>query len=322
MRLQLTTAPLGMAALLAATAVLCAGCVSDREVAPVMDLSDFVVAGYLPERSVESADPEAGRYVTDVLLFSIEPEASGALNTSRVTPEHIARIQAMRAAYGTRLLICLGGWGRSTGFGPMATDVDTRRLFIANLTRYCLENGFDGADYDWEFPKNEEERDAYSRLIVETKQAFEPHGLLVTAALNKWQALDADAYAALDRIHVMAYDMGVRHATPRASQEAAQRFIREGVPRAKVCLGVPFYGRRIDKREIAATYANILREFSPDPGADEAGGYYFNGVATIRLKTRYAIDQRLNGIMIWELGQDTHDDTSLLRAIYDEVAGR
>jgi len=305
-----------------AVAAACAGCVSDREAAAIAARANFVIAGYLPEYSIDSVDPDAGRYVTDVLLFSIEPEASGALSTSRVTPEHIARLQAMKVAHGTRLLICLGGWGRSTGFGPMATDVDAREAFIANLTRYCLDNGFSGADYDWEFPKNDAERDAYSRLIVETKQAFEPHGLLVTTALNKWQSLDANAYAALDRVHVMAYDMGKRHATPQASQEAAQRFIHEGVPRAKVCLGVPFYGRRIDKREVAATYANLVSKYSPDPGADRAGGFYFNGIATIRLKTRYAIDEGLNGIMIWELGQDTHDHTSLLRAIHDEVAGR
>ena len=63
-----------------------------------------------------------------------------------------------------------------------------------------------------------------------------------------------------------------------------------------------------------------MREFAPDPGADEAGGYYFNGVATIRHKTRYAIDQGLNGVMIWEIGQDTQDHTSLLLAIHEEVA--
>ena len=303
-------------------AVVCAGCISDLDVAPIAAHANFVVAGYLPEYSIDSVDPDAGRYVTDVLLFSIEPEASGALSASRVTPEHIARLQAMKAAHGTRLLICLGGWGRSAGFGPMATDVVARRLFIENLTRYCLDNGFGGADYDWEFPENDAERDAYSRLIVETKRAFESHGLLVTTALNKWQSLDADAYAALDRIHVMAYDMEARHSTPRASQEAAQRFIGEGVPRAKVCLGVPFYGRRIDKREVAASYVNLVGKYAPDPGADQAGGFYFNGAATIRLKTRYAIDEGLNGIMIWELGQDTHDHTSLLRAIDDEVAGR
>jgi len=37
------------------------------------------------------------------------------------------------------------------------------------------------------------------------------------------------------------------------------------------------------------------------------------------LKTRYAINSRLGGIMFWELGNDTLDDNSLLDAIYEEA---
>ena len=49
---------------------------------------------------------------------------------------------------------------------------------------------------------------------------------------------------------------------------------------------------------------------------DEIDHFAFNGRSTIKAKTRYAHQQGLTGIMIWELGQDTTDEkTSLLGAI-------
>eukprot|EP00041_Stephanoeca_diplocostata_P036468 m.1333979 g.1333979 ORF g.1333979 m.1333979 type:complete len:127 (+) comp24872_c0_seq14:1144-1524(+) len=59
------------------------------------------------------------------------------------------------------------------------------------------------------------------------------------------------------------------------------------------------------------------------PEIDEVGNQYFNGVSMIEEKTRYALDQRLGGVMIWEVGQDNfindesalHQENSLLRAI-------
>jgi len=54
---------------------------------------------------------------------------------------------------------------------------------------------------------------------------------------------------------------------------------------------------------------------APSAEADEAGGFYYNGPVMIRKKTRLASESGLNGIMIWEVGQDTNDESSLLRAI-------
>jgi GH18 family chitinase len=42
-------------------------------------------------------------------------------------------------------------------------------------------------------------------------------------------------------------------------------------------------------------------------------------MATIEKKTEYALSQKLAGIMIWEVGQDTNDHTSLLKVIHKTV---
>ena len=45
---------------------------------------------------------------------------------------------------------------------------------------------------------------------------------------------------------------------------------------------------------------------------------YYNGLATIKRKTDLA-QARGGGIMIWELTQDTGDNTSLLRAVAEAL---
>jgi len=44
--------------------------------------------------------------------------------------------------------------------------------------------------------------------------------------------------------------------------------------------------------------------YAPSPD-DEVENIYFNGVQSVRDKTRYTYENKIGGIMIWELGQDT-----------------
>jgi len=230
----------------------------------------------------------------------------------------VARFQAIKRKHDVRIHLCFGGWGRSNGFSEMTSNVEKRRRFIDALLQWCLNNGFDGADYDWEFPANREEHSAYSKLLRETAAAFHPHGLRVAVALGHTRQLDQAAYDAVNAIHLMTYDMGARHATERAAAAALRRLVRSGALKEKIVLGVPFYGRKMDDRDAAMAYNNIVSQFAPRPDEDEAGGFYFNNIETIRRKTRYALEQGLAGVMIWELSMDADDETSLLRAVQEE----
>ncbi len=44
----------------------------------------------------------------------------------------------------------------------------------------------------------------------------------------------------------------------------------------------------------------------------------FDDTASVKLKTRYSIENNLGGIMFWQLGNDTREKNSLLDAIYEE----
>ncbi|HEV3258050.1 MAG TPA: glycoside hydrolase family 18 protein [Gemmataceae bacterium] len=276
----------------------------------------FAIVAYVPDYRVEGIDASAGPMVTDLIFFSIEPEPSGALNTGRLRTTDLKKLAGLRRRHKNRLLIAVGGWERSRGFAAVATHEKARSRFVRDLTRLCLENKFDGADLDWEHPANKAEEDAYASLLVELRRAFRPKRLLLTVTLATWQNPGPKAYGAVDRVHVMAYDhQGARHSTFAQAEADVKAFVTRGAPRKKICLGVPFYGRGMKDRGVVMSYAEIVRKHKPSPEEDEAGGVYFNGINTIRRKARYAKENGLGGVMIWELGQDTADETSLLRAI-------
>jgi GH18 family chitinase len=275
---------------------------------------DFLVIGYLPE--YRQLNPAWGNCLTDLIYFSIQPMPDGGLDTSVLNVETLQALQEMRSTYGTRIHISIGGWERSDGFAPMATRPRFRQKFVDNLTSFCLENGLDGVDFDWEFPENEQEIQAYAALLTEVKAAFMPYDLIVSVAPAPTEQIDLASYAAADRIHIMSYDRGSKHATPEQAQQNIETFIAAGVSQERLILGIPFYGRSMTPPYTSYSYAEIMALYHPKPILNEIENIYFNGIWTIRQKTCLAKTMGLGGVMIWELGQDSADDTSLLRAVY------
>ena len=259
-------------------------------------------------------DPAIYAVLTDMVYFSIEP-APGVLDTTRCTPERLEQLAARKAQYPQlRVTIAVGGWGRSTHFAAVSLDPALRTRFVNNLHEFVTEHNLDGTDFDWEFPADLKEQAAYAQLLIDVKAAFGEE-LLVTVAVAPEQDLGEAAYAALDRVHLMAYDRGDYHATMEFATAMVEQFKAQGVSPEKLCLGVPFYGRKISDRSVARSYAGIHEAFSPTADIDEAGGFYYNGPATIQAKTRFAQDAGLGGMMIWELAHDARGDDALLQAM-------
>jgi len=275
----------------------------------------FHVVGYLPEYRAADFDPEIGRYVTDLIYFSAEPDSEGNLKVGRLKPEHLRKLQRVKQEHKTALLLCVGGWGRSAGFPQLAASPAARARFVDALLRFCREEQFDGVDLDWEHPKGDAQERDYAQLLTDIHAGFLPEKLQLTIAVAGWQPLLPDAIRAVDRVHLMAYDANGRHATYQLAESDVERLIARGVPAEKICLGVPFYGRGIDKRSRELSYAQIRKQYAPEPDVDEVDGVYFNGLATIERKVKFARDKKLAGVMAWELGQDTRDESSLLRGM-------
>jgi chitinase len=278
--------------------------------------------GYLPEYRLDKLDPAVGRTLDEVILFSIAPQAGVPLAHPQFTQESTRTLLAgWRKEQKVRVTVTLGGWNRSDGFPSIAATPESRRRFAIEADRFCTAQQLDGLDLDWEHPHDAAEQENYAALLVELKRVLGSQRTL-SAAVAGWQRLPPAGWAALDAVHLMAYDGPERHATLEAAIHDVRRLRDQGVPAAKIRLGLPLYGRGIAPaaREQVLTYAQLVERHHPSAAVNEVDGIYFNGPDLIRTKLDFARLAGLGGVMFWEVGQDARGDASLLRIARAHVA--
>ncbi len=278
----------------------------------------FRVVGYLPEYRLKKFEPDQAANLTDLVLFAAEPTADGGIDLGKLNDFSWDRVEEARTQHGVRIYLCLGGWGRSDHFSQAVLSPAARTRLVESTLTLLKQRKLDGLDLDWEHPRGDEEESAYAVLLEELGRAFKPHGLKLSLTIAPWKKLPSNGYAAVDHIQLMSYDYGQRHSTYEQAHKDVNSWMERGIPAEKIVLGLPFYGRDINDRTKTITYTQVQRRFQTEADIDEVQGYFFNGPKTIRQKTRMALDKNLGGVMVWEVGQDTQDETSLLQAIQRE----
>lgn len=297
--------------LLMGTLCLISACADDAK-------TRFRVVGYLPEYRFSRLDEDQTTMLTDLILFAAEPDQEGLVVMGRVSSAPWEKLWELRRQHGTRLILCVGGWERSTSFSEVVHSPVKRQRLVKSLVDILLDRKLNGLDLDWESPQSTADWEGYTQLLQQLQTAFRPHGLSLSITVAPWRDLPEKAWQAVDQVQLMSYDYGQQHSTPQQAQRDIQSFLDRKVPAEKIILGVPFYGRSIADRK-AMTYSRIVSRFQPQPDIDEVEGIYFNGPDTIHRKTRAALEAGLGGVMIWEIGQDTLDETSLLRRIRQTI---
>ncbi len=280
------------------------------------------IVGYFPYW--ESGDTNSIDYtkLTDIIYFHIWPNADGSLDTSAVNTNDLNTIRNNAHSAGVNVLIAVGGWGVSNGFPAMAADNNARANFVANIANYIAANNLDGVDIDWETPIDQTKIDNQDILLSDLSNTLQPLGKLVTVAANGEVAeLKSSAAGSVDWVNVMAYDMNwgnAEHSTFSDSVASLQMYENAGIPKEKLSLGIPFYGR--DDNTNAIKYEDVVSACNPLPSENTCNGYFFNGIDLVQQKSQFVLDNGYDGVMIWNLGQDTYEDnTSLLKAINDVI---
>ncbi len=275
----------------------------------------FHIAGYLPEYRVDGIGPEQVEGLTDLIVFSVSPRNDGSLDASAWPKRRLDKARKLSNGAKARLLLAVGGWGRSAGFASMAGKAQSRQRFVKELADLCGTNGFGGVVYDWEFPRTPKEEASFDHLLRDTRLLFSPKGRTVEIAVNPARPLPRDWMVNVDAVHMMSYDNGPRHATYEQAVTDLNAMAKLGVPSEKQLLGLPFYGRSMTNRGNTKTYAEINERFHPKRDQDEAGGFHFNGPDTLAKKVKLAKERGLSGVMIWEIGQDAKGKDSLLSTL-------
>lgn len=277
------------------------------------------LAGYVPDYRLPAMDFSRTRGLTDLLLFSAQPTREGAIDLGTLGQSSWTGAYSLKSEHHVRLILCVGGWGRSEGFPAIATNAPLRETFARKALALCRERRLDGMDLDWEHPKNPTEEQGYAALLAALRSELHPHGFTLSVTIAAWQHLPRSTWESVDWVHLMAYDHSGKHATFEGATNDVQRLINAGVPRQKLILGLPFYGRDPHQRERTLAYGEILTKYHPAPEVDEVDGLYFNGPALLRRKIGFVKESGLGGVMIWELGQDAKGDASLLKITADTL---
>ncbi|KAM0546636.1 hypothetical protein ACHAPJ_010774 [Fusarium lateritium] len=198
-------------------------------------------------------------------------------NMDGVSPELYRNVGNLKAKNpDLKIVIALGGWTFSDPgtkwqniFPSLTSSQANRATFINNLLGFLAEYGYDGVDFDWEYPgakdRGGSDNDAanYVSLVKELRAAIKSSGrdyiVTFTAPTSYWYLRHFDPKGMepyVDWINLMSYDL---HGTwdsenPIGSQVLAHSnlteidlaldlFWRVGVKPQNIVLGLGFYGR-------------------------------------------------------------------------------
>lgn len=135
---------------------------------------------------------------------------------------------------------------------------------------------------------------------------------------------------------------------PRSVERIVDYCIESGVDPKQIVIGAAFYGRAwkgVPPKDNGlyqensgsyigwSGYSQIRKEFETDNNyqrywdpiakapylysAKDSIFISYDDAVSVRLKTEYALKKKLGGIMFWQLGNDTKEENSLLKSMYD-----
>ena len=207
-------------------------------------------------------------------------------------------------------------------------DIKENRPTIVNeIVSFVEDNSLDGVDVDleWQYVTP-----GYSPFVIELKSALSAKGKGITAALpgtTKFDNITDEALQTFDFINLMAYDftgpwnptVSGQHSSYNNANQSINFWKNKGISANKLTLGVPFYGYDFSNSSnvTSFTFGQMVSLNSSYSELDNVGLKFYNGRPTIKSKVKLAGEQ-VSGIMIWELGQDSFSEYSLLKTIHNE----
>lgn len=253
----------------------------------------------------------------------IKPETFEVYPMRGVTDENILTITGFKErAPGLKVWIALGGWSFSDNgtdtqavWADLASTAEKRIKFLVQLEKFMVYYGFDGVDYDWEYPGagdrggNPEDGQNYVELVKATRAYFKDKargwGISFTAPSSYWYMRHFEIGAMMkhvDFVNLMTYDLFgswddqsdwigphvYGHTNLTVIQNALSLLWRNGVPANQVNLGLGFYGRtytlsdpKCDRPGCGFSGPGVVGQCSGEPGYMS-----YQDIARIRKKSQ------------------------------------
>ncbi|MEU7869979.1 glycosyl hydrolase family 18 protein [Dactylosporangium sp. NPDC049140] len=338
----------------------------------------ITLGAYVPGTSLAAGytvDARAASLLTHV-FYAFATIEQGRLTLPPDAPAHLEAL----AALGLKTVLSVGGWGAG-GFSDAALTARSRAAFAdeclalaAGFDGVDLDWEFPVAGGPAEVTHRPEDRRNCTLLARELRDRLGPDRLL-TAALPAGRLQSAGPYdpadsyelaelaGRLDFVNLMTYDFGTGFSSVATFNApltevpgdpldpqlrrwnnvtgAVEYYERLGVPRDKLVLGVPFYGRGfraappgLFQPQTGAVYAGDYRDIARDLLSDPAWERHRDPVArspwlyhpgtqtfvsyedaeSIAQRATFAARHGLRGAFTWHLAGDD-DEHTLLKAM-------
>ncbi|RYG20429.1 MAG: glycoside hydrolase family 18 protein [Chitinophagaceae bacterium] len=300
----------------------------------------FKIVAYMPGYRDPSTVADSKYKMITHLFFAflqINPTADGSVLPLTATETSRFNILKQKAK-DNNVKFGISVMGAESIFATVAKNPTTRANFVVNLVNFAKNNGLDGLDMDWEYPRtiNGGPNTEYTALMRELSTELRKSNMFLSAAItpavyastNK-DAIEPAAYQYVDFFNIMQYDGAgydaaepLNHASLKMTEASLNVWLTaKGMPKEKAVLGMPLYGKdgsspvkSIGYRDIETSGANVYLNTATVSGST----YGFNGIELIWKKTQIA-KERCNGIMFWEFSHDSNTANSLIKAANDQL---
>lgn len=275
------------------------------------------VVGYLPSYRTYTVDSIDFSAMTHCNLAFMT--YSGGTLYPNFSAWDIQNIVNKCHANNCKAIIAIGGWGGFQNDGAFTTAAK-RTNFVNQVMNFVDAYNLDGVDIDIEL----EDADIWNNfdaLASELSGRLKAENKILTIAVNPWftNGISSNTYRYFDFLNLMSYDYnqsGTAEVAPWSQiYDLVSYYSNRGVSNDRMVIGVPFYGYSTSG---AVTYGQMIEQNPANAYQDYANGVYYNGINTIKQKAEYS--KSYGGTMIWEIGQDSFGQYSLLKAIKEVMA--
>lgn len=233
----------------------------------------------------------------------------------------------------TKIILSVGG-AYADGFCRASRTTESRRLFAQSIVDIIDEFDLDGVDIDWEFPGEsilgttccKHCKSDFIQLLEELRALLKSRFLTVAVGSNRYIGIDVKRLGAIvDYVFVMTYDLGVTHSNVFLTKIFVTMWKIFGIPKHKLCIGVPFYGKNVKNLDDTKNYCELSKgkishylgqSFSEYDGKN----YSFYTDIDVENKARWALKNDLGGVFCWEITGD--ENNRLLSAMNRGIYGK
>ncbi len=296
---------------------------------PAAGAAKFRVVGYLRYNDKLLTDAKALAFdkITHLNIAFVNPDSAGNF---KVSPQ-LAQVAALAHHHGLKILASIAGGNPPAYFSKLLAQ-GRQAAFIAGLTALAVNNNLDGIDVDIEQSLINADYEAFVTGLAAALHAR--HKMITAAIATMYRDSYTDkALQQFDFINIMSYDKTGPWKPERPGPHAPYQMAADdltywttvrSIAQEKLNLGLPFYGYGFGRNAPAEIiFRDIIAQYPQAQSLDEiavpgGGIIYYNGIPTIRAKTRLALSAA-GGIMIWELSQDADGSSSLLKVVDEAI---